>query len=59
MFRLLLIIAVVAIGYDAVIHHGAYTRNAWDSVVGITGSAVDSAKQLGDRVKDDTPARTN
>lgn len=52
MFRLLLIIAVVAIGYDAIMHQGAYTRNAWDSVVGLTGSAVDNAKQLGDRVKE-------
>ena len=36
MFRILLIIAVIAIGYDAVVHQGHYTRNVWTSVVGLT-----------------------
>lgn len=54
MFRILLIIAVVAIGYDAVVHQGLYTRNAWASVVGLTDSAVTSAKQLGQDAREET-----
>ena len=57
MFRLLLILAVLAIGYDAVVHQGAYTRNAWVSVVGVTNSAVSSAKQLGEGARQETPAQ--
>jgi len=45
--RLLLIIAVLAIGYDAIVHQGAYTRNAWSSLIGFTDSAVNSAKRIG------------
>jgi len=59
MFRLLLIIAVLAIGYDAVVHQGAYTRNAWTSAVGVTESAVTSAKQFGDRTRDDNRSQLN
>ena len=47
MFRILLLVAVILIGYDAIAHQGLYTRNAWDSVVGLTESAVTSARQLG------------
>ncbi|MCZ8042274.1 MAG: hypothetical protein O9330_07340 [Beijerinckiaceae bacterium] len=47
MFRILLLVAVILIGYDAIAHQGLYTRNAWESVVGLTESAVTSAKQLG------------
>jgi hypothetical protein len=47
MFRILLLIAVVLIGYDAIAHQGMYTRNAWASVVGLTDSAVSSARGLG------------
>ncbi|AOG06450.1 hypothetical protein [Bosea sp. RAC05] len=47
MFRILLLVAVILIGYDAIAHQGLYTRNAWASVVGLTESAVTSAKQLG------------
>ena len=54
MFRILLIVAVIAIGYDAVVHQGFYTRNAWTSVVGLTDSAVSHARQLGERVKEET-----
>lgn len=54
MFRLLLIVAVLLIGYDAVVHQGAYTRNAWASVVGVTNSAVSNARQLGEDVREDT-----
>jgi hypothetical protein len=49
MFRLLLIIAVLAIGYDAVVHQGAYTRSAWTSVVGLADSAVTNAKNMGEK----------
>ncbi|PTM42301.1 hypothetical protein [Bosea sp. 124] len=54
MFRILLIIAVIAIGYDAVAHQGFYTRNAWASVVGLTDSAVTGAKQLGQNAREET-----
>lgn len=47
MFRILLLVAVILIGYDAIAHQGLYTRNAWTSVVGLTESAVTSVKQLG------------
>lgn len=53
MFRILLLVAVIAIGYDAIVHHGLYTRNAWSSVVGITDSAISGARQLGDGVRDE------
>ena len=54
MFRILLIIAVIAIGYDAVVHQGLYTRNMWTSLVGLTDSAVTSAKQLGQSAREET-----
>ena len=56
MLRILLIIAVIAIGYDAVVHQGFYTRNAWASVVGLTDSAVTGAKQLGQNAREETGA---
>ena len=54
MFRILLIIAVIAIGYDAVVHQGLYTRSMWTSLVGLTDSAVTSAKQLGQSAREET-----
>jgi hypothetical protein len=54
MFRLLLLIAVIAIGYDAIVYQGLYTRNAWSSVVGITDSAVSSARQFSEGVRDES-----
>lgn len=36
MFRILLVIAVIAIGYDAIVHQGAYTRDLWYKAVGAT-----------------------
>jgi hypothetical protein len=59
MFRLLLIIAVLAIGYDAVVHQGSYTRQAWISVVGMTDSAVTQAKRLGENVREETRSQIN
>ena len=59
MFRLLLIIAVLAIGYDAVVHQGVYTRNAWTSVVGVTDSAVNSARELGRSTREETRTQIN
>ncbi len=56
MFRLLLIIVVIAIGYDAVVHQGLYTRNVWASVVGLTDSAVSSARELGQPTREDNGA---
>lgn len=44
MFRILLIIAVIAVGYDAIVHQGAYTRGIWSNIVGLTNSAVESTK---------------
>ncbi|KRE00265.1 hypothetical protein ASE63_09305 [Bosea sp. Root381] len=54
MFRILLVIVVVLIGYDAVVHQGMYTRSIWTSVVGLTDSAVSGAKELGREVREDT-----
>lgn len=45
MFRILLIIAVIAIGFDAVVHQGAYTREIWLGLVGLTNSLLGSVKQ--------------
>jgi len=54
MFRILLVVAVIAIGYDAVVHQGMYTRSIWTSLVGLTDSAVSGAKDLGREVREDT-----
>ncbi|MCR4521198.1 MULTISPECIES: hypothetical protein [Bosea] len=51
MFRLLLIIIVLVIGYDAVVHQGAYTRDAWNSVARLTNSSVEGARELGERAR--------
>lgn len=49
MFRVLLVILVLIIGYDAVVHQGAYTRQAWDGIARLTNSAIEGAKGLGNR----------
>jgi hypothetical protein len=54
MSRILLTILVLAIGYDAVVHQGAYTRSVWTSLVGVTDSAITGAKQIGERARDET-----
>ena len=51
MFRLLLIIIVLVVGYDAVVHQGTYTRDAWNSIVRLTSSSVEGAKELGERAR--------
>lgn len=51
MFRLLLIIIVLVVGYDAVVHQGAYTREAWNSIVRLTSSSVEGARELGERAR--------
>lgn len=50
-FRLLLVIIVLVVGYDAIVHQGAYTRDAWNSIVRLTQSSVEGAKDLGDRAR--------
>jgi hypothetical protein len=50
-FRLLLVIIVLIVGYDAVVHQGAYTRDAWNSIVRLTGSSVEGARELGERAR--------
>jgi len=50
-FRLLLIIIVLVVGYDAVVHQGAYTRDAWNSILRLTSSSVEGAKELGERAR--------
>ena len=50
-FRLLLIIIVLVVGYDAIVHQGAYTRDAWNSIVRLTSSSVEGAKELGERAR--------
>lgn len=57
MFRILLVIAVLAIGYDAVVHQGAYTRDLWSKAVGATERVVDEAKRVSERAPD-APPRT-
>ena len=54
MFRILLLLAVIAIGYDAVVHQGLYTRNAWTSIVELTDSAMSGARQLGQNAREET-----
>ena len=49
MFRVLLLIIVLVVGYDAIVHQGAYTRDAWNSIVRLTQSSVEGAKDLGER----------
>ncbi|CAH1675781.1 conserved hypothetical protein [Hyphomicrobiales bacterium] len=51
MFRLLLIVIVLVVGYDAIVHQGAYTRDAWNSIVRLTHSSVEGAKELGERAR--------
>ena len=46
MFRILLIIIVLAIGYDAVMHQGFYTRSIWDNIVGLVTSARNDAQKI-------------
>jgi hypothetical protein len=55
MVRILLVIAVVAIGYDAVVHHGAYTRDLWFKAVDVTGRVVDEAKRTGEPPREELP----
>ncbi|WP_449256266.1 hypothetical protein [Bosea sp. (in: a-proteobacteria)] len=52
MFRVLLIIIVLVVGYDAVMHQGAYTREAWNSIVRLTQSSVEGARELGERARE-------
>ena len=60
MFRILLVIAVIAIGYDAIVHQGAYTRDLWYKAVGATERVVDEAKRVGERKPDEPPrSQTN
>lgn len=47
MFRILLVVVVLLIGFDAVVHQGMYTRSIWTSIVGLTDSAVSGARDLG------------
>ena len=51
MLSLLLIIIVLVVGYDAIVHQGAYTRDAWNSIVRLTGSSVEGARELGERAR--------
>lgn len=51
--RLLLVILVLVIGYDAIVHQGAYTREAWTSIVRLTDSSVEGARGLGERARND------
>lgn len=59
MLRILLIVAVIAIGYDAVVYHGAYTRSAWASVVGATEHATDKAREIGQNAREDIRSNSN
>lgn len=59
MFRIILVLAVLAIGYDAVVHQGIYTRNIWTNLVSLTNSAAEGARQLGQSAREETNTRTN
>jgi hypothetical protein len=53
MIRLILLIAVVAIGADAILNNGGYTQAAWrelsSHVVKLQGSGMDTKVQLDKR----------
>ena len=51
MFRVLLLVIVLIVGYDAVVHQGAYTRDSWNSIVRLTQSSVEGARDLGERAR--------
>ncbi len=51
MFRVLLLVIVPIVCYDAVVHQGAYTRDAWNSIVRLTQSSVEGARDLGERAR--------
>lgn len=59
MLRILLVIAVIAIGYDAIVYQGAYTRSAWASVVGATEHASDKAREIGQNARDEIRSHSN
>ena len=50
MIRLILLLAVMAIGADAILNNGAYTQAAWrelsSHVVKLQGSGLDAKVQL-------------
>lgn len=53
MFRIFLVLAIIAIGFDAVVHQGFYTRNIWTNLVSLTDSAVTGAKQLTENAREE------
>lgn len=59
MFRILLVLAVLAIGYDAVVHQGVYTRNLWTNLVSFTNSATEGAKQLVQNAREENRTQNN
>lgn len=59
MFRVLLVIALIAVGYDAVVHQGAYTRNIWTNLVELTDSVVNGARQLGQSASEENRTPNN
>lgn len=59
MFRILLVLAVIAIGYDAVINQGTYTRQTWDGIVNMGGSVVDGARNLGNEARNEPAQPSN
>ncbi len=56
MFRIVLVLAVLAIGFDAVVHQGLYTRNVWTNLVSLTDSAVNGAKRLTESAREENRA---
>jgi hypothetical protein len=59
MFRIILVLALIAVGYDAVVHQGFYTRNIWTNVVNLTDSAVNGARQLGQNAREESRTQNN
>ncbi|WP_353187271.1 hypothetical protein [Bosea sp. (in: a-proteobacteria)] len=52
MFRVLLIIIVLVVGYDAVMHQGANTREASHRLGLLPLSSVEGARELGERARE-------
>lgn len=59
MSRIILVLLVLAIGYDAVVHQGSYTRNIWANLVSLTDSAIEGAKQLGQNMREENRTQGN
>jgi hypothetical protein len=56
MFRILLVLVVIALGYDAIVHRGAYTRSVWYRLLDSTEQLVGGTPRPATPVNNETPA---